>query len=74
MCDHAGTNETSIMMYVRPELVQMKNLPSDTVTWPLGMLGRDPRIHASARYGKEIVDFELKKMKAILQSELKKLQ
>jgi hypothetical protein len=37
------------------------------------MLGRDPRIHASARYGKEIVDFELKKMKAILQSELKKL-
>jgi creatinine amidohydrolase len=74
MCDHAGANETAIMMYVRPELVQMKNLPADTANWPLGMLGRDPRIHASARYGKEIVDFELKKMKAILQSELKKLQ
>jgi len=73
MCDHAGANETSIMMYVRPELVQIKNLPADTATWPLGMLGKDPRTKASARYGKEIVDFELKKMKAILQSELKKI-
>lgn len=73
-CDHAGANETSLMMYVRPDLVHMENLPSDTAVWPLGMLGRDPRIHASAKYGKAIVDFEVQKMKTVLKEELEKLQ
>jgi creatinine amidohydrolase len=72
-CDHAGANETSIMMYVRPGLVHMENLPGDTTVWPLGMLGRDPRTHASKKYGKAIVDFEVKKMKAVIQKELEKL-
>ena len=72
MCDHAGTNETSIMMYLRPELVKMINLPQDTTTWPLGMLGKDPRIHASRESGKSIVDFEIKKMSSIISKELKK--
>jgi creatinine amidohydrolase len=72
-CDHAGANETSIMMYVRPELVKLENLPADTTVWPLGMLGRDPRIHASKKYGKAIIDFEVKKMKAVIKEELKKL-
>jgi creatinine amidohydrolase len=73
MCDHAGANETSIMMYLHPDLVKMENLPSDPDVWPLGMLGEDPRIHASSRHGKDIVDFELKKMKAIIRDELEKL-
>lgn len=72
-CDHAGANETSIMMYVRPELVHLENLPADTGVWPLGMLGRDPRIHASSKYGKGIVDFEVKKMKTVIKKELEKL-
>lgn len=74
MCDHAGANETSIMMYLHPDLVRIDNLPSDPAVWPLGMLGKDPRIHASSNHGKDIIDFELKKMKAVIQSELEKLQ
>jgi len=72
MCDHAGANETSIMMYERPDLVKMENLPEDGNTWPKGMLGEDPRTRASREYGKEIVDFELKKMAAIIRKELGK--
>jgi creatinine amidohydrolase len=71
-CDHAGANETSIMMYVRPDLVQMQNLPTDTAKWPKGMLGKDPRIYASRKYGKSIVDFEVNKMAAVIREELKK--
>jgi creatinine amidohydrolase len=74
MCDHAGANETSIMMYLHPELVHMKKLPADTSVWPLGMLGRDPRIHASIKYGKAIIDFEVDKMKTVITRELEKLQ
>jgi creatinine amidohydrolase len=69
-CDHAAANETSLMMYFHPELVKMENLPADTTVWPLGMLGQDPRTHASKQYGKDIVDFEVKKMKKILQRKL----
>jgi creatinine amidohydrolase len=74
MCDHAGANETSIMMYLHPDLVRMENLPSDPAVWPLGMLGKDPRIHAGSSYGKDIVEFEVKKMKEIISDELKKIQ
>ncbi len=72
-CDHAGANETSLMMYLHPGLVQMKNLPSDTTIWPLGMLGQDPRTHASSKYGRNIVGFEVRKMKAVIKNELSKL-
>jgi creatinine amidohydrolase len=74
MCDHAGANETSIMMYLYPDLVKMGNLPADPSVWPLGMLGKDPRTHASSNLGKDIVDFELKKMKLIIRGELDKLK
>jgi creatinine amidohydrolase len=70
-CDHAGANETSIMMYERPELVKMQNLPGNANTWPLGMLGNDPRTHASKNFGKAIVEFEVKKMSAIIRKVLK---
>ena len=74
MCDHAGANETSLMMYMYPHLVKMENLPSDPGVWPLGMLGKDPRTDASSDLGKKIVDFEVNKMKALLQNELKKIR
>jgi len=70
MCDHAGANETSIMMYLCPKLVKMGNLPQDIATWPLGMMGKDPRTHASKAYGKSIVDFEIKKMAAVIRKNL----
>jgi creatinine amidohydrolase len=70
-CDHAGANETSIMMYVRPELVKMGNLTQDMAIWPLGMLGNDPRTRASRKSGKSIIDFEINKMAAVIREELK---
>jgi creatinine amidohydrolase len=73
-CDHAGANETSVMMYLYPELVHMDKLPGDTAVWPLGMLGKDPRIHASQEHGKAIVDFEVDKMKKLIQRELENLK
>jgi creatinine amidohydrolase len=69
-CDHAGANETSIVMYVRPDLVKMQNLPQDKSAWPLGMMGNDPRTNASSKYGKAIIDFEIKKMAAIIRKEM----
>jgi len=72
-CDHGGDNETSFMMYARPELVITENLPKDKTVWPLGMLGKDPRTHASKEYSKSIVDFEVEKMKTVIKSELEKL-
>ena len=72
-CDHAGANETSIMMALRPDLVKMQNLPRDTATWPLGMLGNDPRRYASSKYGKSIIDFEIKKMSALIKKQLKEI-
>lgn len=73
MCDHAGANETSIMMYLHRELVHMEKLPADTAVWPKGMLGKDPRIHASSEHGKDIIDFEVNKMKAVIEKELARL-
>lgn len=73
MCDHAGANETSLMMFLHPDLVKMQNLPSDPDVWPLGMLGKDPRTDATSSKGKKLVEFEIEKMKSILQKELEKL-
>lgn len=72
-CDHAGANETSIMMAVRPDLVKMQNLPGEQNTWPLGMIGKDPRIHASRKYGREIINYEIRKMSAIIRNQLKEI-
>jgi creatinine amidohydrolase/Fe(II)-dependent formamide hydrolase-like protein len=72
-CDHPATNKTSLMMYFRSELVRMENLPRDRISQPLGVMGKDPRIYASKEFGKSIVDFEIKKMKALIMEELSKL-
>jgi creatinine amidohydrolase len=72
-CDHAAANETSIMMYVRPDLVKIQNLPQDTTIWPLGMMGNDPRTHAGREYGKSIIEFEVKKMAGMIRRELKQM-
>jgi hypothetical protein len=50
----------------------MEKLPADTSIWPKGMLGKDPRIHASSKHGKDIIDFEVNKMKNIIAKELQK--
>lgn len=50
--DHAARNETSIMMYLRPELVDLSQLSESRSVWPQGVGGEDPR-DATADYGKE---------------------
>ncbi len=56
--DHAATNETSLVMALRPELVDIEKLSADII--PLGVAGEDPRKSASAKRGKEIIDKNIK--------------
>jgi len=70
MIDHAGANETSIMLATNPELVKMENLPKDPNVWPKGIMGRDPRLHATAQFGRRIIEANLVKMERLLREEL----
>ncbi len=52
--DHAAKVETSLLLALRPDLVDLDELdPLEAA--PTGVLGEDPRRHASARYGEEIL-------------------
>lgn len=66
MVDHAAQNETSLLMVLRPELVQIENLAADTTKWPVGVAGKDPRIHASKEFGQKAIDIQTKRMTKIL--------
>lgn len=70
-CDHAAKNETSITLAVRPELVQMENLPADG--FPPGVGGVDPKT-ASAEHGRRILQAHIDRMKEILRERLALLQ
>jgi len=54
-CDHAGRNETSVMMAVAPELVDLSQLPADRDEWPQGVGGEDPR-DSSVEFGEELIE------------------
>jgi len=59
--DHAGYWETSILMYLRPELVDMERIKHEDLTTEAGhrkagILGRDPRTDASAELGEFFVN------------------
>ena len=54
--DHAAKWETSILWYVRPELVDIYRLPRDTTVELEGVYGDDPRIHASRDLGRQAVE------------------
>lgn len=41
--DHAGTNETSMMMTIRQDLVDLSQIPYDRRVWPVAVEGDDPR-------------------------------
>ncbi len=70
MVDHAAMNETSLVMAMRPELVEMENLSEDRDQWPLGVGGKDPRLYASQELGEEIIDIQLQRMAELLQNAL----
>ena len=68
--DHAAVNETSITMAIYPDLVHMESLPQNMAEWPKAILGKDPRIFASAQVGQQIIRLQADRMEAILRSEL----
>ncbi len=72
--DHAAANETSLVMALRPTLVQMENLPRDLNEWPLAVGGRDPRNRASADLGKKALKTQVKRMSGILREALKSVK
>jgi len=63
--DHAGKNETSAMMALRPELVHLDRLPVDRFEWPLGVMGEDPR-DSSADFGESLLASTVKAIGAKL--------
>ncbi len=71
--DHAAANETSLMMALRPELVNIENLPKDLSEKPLGLFGQDPRKHASFEAGRDIVELQLNNMEKLLKESLANL-
>jgi len=53
--DHAAKWETSILWYLRPDLVDIYKLPKDTTVPLEGISGEDPRLHASRELGEKVV-------------------
>lgn len=53
--DHAGRWETSLLMALEPDLVDLSRLGEDRSVRPVGVFGDDPR-DASAEFGREAVD------------------
>ena len=64
--DHAAKNETSIMMALRPDLVDLSRLPEDRDVWPQGVGGKDPR-DASAEYGETCLSSSLEALEKLLE-------
>jgi creatinine amidohydrolase/Fe(II)-dependent formamide hydrolase-like protein len=59
--DHAGHWETSILMHLRPDLVEMERIADEDLTTQegrqeAGIGGRDPRTDASVALGEQIVN------------------
>ena len=61
------------MLATNPELVRMENLPTDPKQWPRGIIGGDPRTHASAEIGRRIIETNLGAMERLLGEELRRL-
>ena len=53
--DHAAKNETSMVMALRPELVDLDCLDSDRGIWPQGVAGEDPR-DSTVDYGQDCIN------------------
>ena len=53
--DHAAAFETSLMLALEEELVDLGALDPDPAMPPTGVLGEDPRVHASKEFGEQIL-------------------
>ena len=53
--DHAARNETSLVMALRPDLVDLSRLAADRSVWPQGVGGEDPR-DSTVEYGEACIE------------------
>lgn len=60
--DHAAKWETSIFWYFYPEYTHMELLPKDLSVKPKGVVGEDPRAHASRELGEKVVELIVNKL------------
>jgi creatinine amidohydrolase len=54
--DHAAAFETSLMLALEPDLVDLGRLDPDPEIAPTGVLGADPRFGASREFGEKILE------------------
>ena len=66
--DHGAKWETSIMMYLRPELVDIKRLEK-----LVGVIGDDPRTTASYRTGEIVVEQIVKRTSELVDTMIKSI-
>ena len=66
--DHAAFNETSLVMAIRRDLVDMETISEDE--YPLGVWGIDPRNNASESIGDKILKENLDRVRIMLEKEL----
>jgi len=71
--DHAAVNETSLVMALRPELVDMSALSTDPSEFPVGVWGDDPRGAATAEIGVRAIAVQVDRMEKILKGALAEL-
>ena len=71
--DHAGANETSIVMAVRPELVDFSQVKEDESNL-IGIAGRHPVRESSEAFGNEILEYTMKTLIAGIEKEYKTIK
>ena len=71
--DHAGANETSIVMAVRPELVDFGQVKDDESNL-IGIAGRHPVKESSEAFGNEILEYTMETLIAGTEEEYKKIK
>ncbi|MFC1734696.1 creatininase family protein [Candidatus Hydrogenedentota bacterium] len=71
--DHAAKWETSILMHLRPELVEIDRLErhDDPVH---GICGEDPRLEASSELGRETVEIIVKNLAQMVKEALSRVE
>jgi len=67
--DHAAKFETSLMMFLEPEMVDMSRLDQDTSNLNIGVLGEDPRLHAPQKFGRQVIE----KLDGILENHFREI-
>lgn len=65
--------ETSLMMAICPDLVELRYLSEDHEDWPRGVNGSDPRTAAYAENGERILDRQVNQMAAVVREHLRRL-